>query len=52
MVDLFDLPAFGFGVVPGSLLVMLRAFPFGLVFRRDSNPDADLLCLLDRLASA
>ena len=31
----------GFGIVPGALLVVLRAFSLGLVFDRDPNPDAD-----------
>ncbi len=39
--DLVDLPALGFGIVPGPLLVVLRAFPPGLVFGRDPNSDPD-----------
>jgi hypothetical protein len=41
MINFLDLPALGFGIVLGSLLVVLRAFAPGLVFGRDPNPDAD-----------
>lgn len=50
MIDFFYLPAFRFGIVPGALLVMLRAFAPGLVFGRDSNPNADgLVFVHDRV---
>jgi hypothetical protein len=41
VIDFLDLPAFGFGIVQGALLVVLRAFTPSLVFGRDPNPDAD-----------
>jgi hypothetical protein len=41
MIGLVGLLTFGFGIVPGSLLVVFRAFTFGLVFGRDPNPDTD-----------
>jgi hypothetical protein len=41
MASLLDLPALRFGIVPGSFLVMLRAFAPGLIFGRDPNPNAD-----------
>ncbi len=43
VIDLFDLPAFGFGIEPGPFLAVLRAFSSGLVFGRDPNPDTDAL---------
>jgi hypothetical protein len=41
MVDLFDTPAFGFGIEAGSFFMVLRAFAFGLIFGGDPDPDAD-----------
>lgn len=41
VVDLADAPAFGLGVVPGALLVVLGAVAPGLVFGRDPDPDTD-----------
>jgi hypothetical protein len=32
MIDFLDLPSLGFGIVPGTLLVVLRTFLLGLVF--------------------
>ena len=45
-VNLLYLPAFGIGVKAGALLVVLRALAAGLVFGRDANPYADVLCAL------
>jgi hypothetical protein len=41
MIYLFDAPAFGFGVEPGTRFMALRAITLGLVFRGDTNPNAD-----------
>lgn len=46
VVDLQDAPAFGLGVVLGSLLVVLWAVTPGLVLGGDPDPDADRFRIL------
>jgi hypothetical protein len=38
-INLFYLPALGFGIETGTLFMMLKAFSLSLVFSRDPNPD-------------
>jgi hypothetical protein len=42
-VDLDDVPPLRFGVEPGTALVGLGTLTTDLVFRRDTDPDADTL---------
>lgn len=45
VINLADVPALGLGVKAGTLFVVLRAFPFGLVFCRNANPETDHFAL-------
>src|SRR5690349_3103967 len=41
VVDFLDRPRIEFGVFAGTLFVVLRTVALGLVFGRDTNPNAD-----------
>jgi hypothetical protein len=45
VIHFLYIPAFGLSIVPSPLLVVLWAFPLGLVLGGDTNPDADRFVL-------
>ena len=52
VVDLFNLPLFGLGVVASPPFVVFRAFAFRLVFGGNPNPDADRFACAFFIASS
>jgi hypothetical protein len=41
VVDLFNLPAFGFSIEASALFVVFGALAFGLIFSGDPDPDTN-----------
>src|SRR5262245_461996 len=44
VVDFFNFPMFGFGMVMGAACVVLGAFAFGLIFVSNAAPNSNDFC--------